>query len=84
MNEKSGYIVPVPYALTVFANGTRIQYFLGVEIEGGYVGDYIEHGNGSLDYEHIISIYPYTGGCPLDDSILKHPKFKNEPIKVQK
>lgn len=80
-HKKSGYIVNVPYALTVFPNGTRIQHFLGVEIEGGYVRDYIEHGDGKLDYPHIISIRPYKG-CPLDDSILKHPKFKNKPIKI--
>jgi len=78
--EISGWIVPVPYVTVGFVSGQKTCYFLGVEIPGDKLQEYINHGEGRLDLDYITAIYPYGDNCPLDNYILSHPKFVNKPV----
>ena len=78
--EISGWILPVPYAMTNFVSGQKTCYAVGVEIPPDKLLEYINNGQGRLDLDYIQAIYPYGDNCPIDEALLKNPKFINKPV----
>lgn len=78
--EISGWIVPVPYSVVGFVSGQKTCYYVGVEIPKDKLLKYINTDSGRLDLDYIIAIYPYGDNCPIDEALMKNPKFINKPV----
>ena len=88
-NEKQTWAIPVPWTKSVLDDGSKMQWYLNVELTLGkfnhlheviidFVKRWIESPEQALNTEYVYSVRPCSREMPIDEKTLSLPKFVNK------
>lgn len=94
MNQSQTYFFPIPWTVTINENGIKTLWYLIVELGlGNFTGIFNAWENfkkvwernyeEALNLDYVFSIRPFSKDMPIDETLLKLPKFIKEPFDME-